>query len=86
MHLVDGARAAAELGALQRREVDMSLFGLGADTSIRAMINLERTEVGKGWFGSARMDASESRRVELQSAPMFACEGRRAILEGGGPP
>ncbi len=86
MHLVDGARAAAELGALERREVDMSLFELGADTSMRAIIDLERTEVGRGWFGSARMGASESRRVQIQSAPMFAREGRRAILEGGGRP
>jgi len=64
----------------------MSLFELGADTSIRAMINLERTEVGMGWFGDARMGASESHRVEFHGAPVLACEGRRTILEGGGRP
>lgn len=67
-----------------RREMGMSLFGLGADTSIRAAINLERTEVGRGWFGDARMHASKSHRVEFHGAQRLACEGRRAILEGSG--
>ena len=62
----------------------MSLFGLEADTSIRAVINLERTEVSGGWFGDARMGASESHRVEFHGAQRLACEGRRAIPEGSG--
>jgi len=39
-----------------------------------------------GWFGDARMGASESHRVEFHGAPVLACEGRRTILEGGGRP
>ncbi len=64
----------------------MSLFKLGADTSIRAVTDLERTEVGRGWFRDARMGAPESYWGEFHRAPMLACKGRRAILERGGRP
>ncbi len=46
------------------------------------MINLERTGVGRGRFGDARMGASENHRVEFHGTPMLTCEGRRAIPEG----
>lgn len=62
----------------------MSLFKLGVDTGIQAMINLGLTGLSKGWFGDARMGASENHRVEFHAAPKLACKGCRPILEEGG--